>query len=168
MITNKIKSVQLKKAIEKLKRKRQFGTNISNRVLLVISEENVEIYGSLQYLWKSLGLSANLFDVVICGNIRDIDDKDLLQISFKDLSLDGEFKNKDLSALLENEFGSAILVSGAEALLSNYVALRSGAAILIGKSPDPFSILDVEIFENDPSLLEAELIRYYKILKHKK
>ncbi|WP_299156110.1 hypothetical protein [uncultured Christiangramia sp.] len=168
MITNKIKSVQLKKAIEKLKKNRQFATNTSNRILLVISEDNFKVYGSLQNLWKNLGLPANLFDVVICGNIRDIDDKDLLQISFKDLSFDGEFKNKDLSALLENEFGSAILVSGAETLLSNYVVLRSRATFLIGKSPDPFSILDVEIFENDPSLLEAELIRYYKILKHKK
>ena len=168
MITNKIKSVQLKKAIDKLKKNRQFATNTSNRVLLVISEENVEIYGSLQNLWKSLGLPANAFDVVICGSLRDLDDKNLLQVSFKDLGLDGEFKNKDLSALLENEFGSAILVSGAETLLSNYVVLRSGATFLIGKSPDPFSILDVEIFENDPSLLEAELIRYYKILKNKK
>ncbi|MFV9485126.1 DUF6913 domain-containing protein [Christiangramia sp. ASW11-125] len=168
MITNKIKSVQLKKAIEKLKQKRQFGANISNRVLLVVSEDNFENYGSLQNLWKSLGLHENAYDVVICGNVRDIDDKDLLQISLKDLSLDGEFKNKDLSALLENEFGSAIVISGEETLLSNYVALRSGAAFLMGKSPDPFSILDLEIFENDPSLLEAELIRYYKILKHKK
>ncbi|WP_298528820.1 hypothetical protein [uncultured Christiangramia sp.] len=168
MITNKIKSVQLKKAIDKLKKNRQFATNTSNRVLLVISEDNFKVYGSLQNLWKSLGLSANAFDVVICGSLRDLDDKNLLQVSFKDLGLDGEFKNKDLSALLENEFGSAILVSGAETLLSNYVVLRSGATFLIGKSPDPFSILDVEIFENDPSLLEAELIRYYKILKHKK
>ena len=168
MITNKIKSVQLKKAIEKLKQKRQFGANISNRVLLVVSEDNFENYGSLQNLWKSLGLHENAFDVVICGNVRDIDDKDLLQISLKDLSLDGEFKNKDLSALLENEFGSAIVISGEETLLSNFVALRSGAAFLMGKFPDPFSILDLEIFENDPSLLEAELIRYYKILKNKK
>ncbi|WP_405199394.1 DUF6913 domain-containing protein [Christiangramia sp. LLG6405-1] len=168
MITNKIKSVQLKKAIEKLKNKRQFATNTSNRVFLVISEDNFENYGSLQNLWKGLGLHENAFNVVICGNVRDIDDKDLLQVGFKDLGHDGEIKNKDLSVLLENEFGSAIVVSGEETVLSNYVALRSGAAFLIGKSPDPFSILDVEIFENDPSLLEAELIRYYKILKNKK
>jgi len=168
MITNKIKSVQLKKAIDKLKKKRQFATNTSNRVLLVISEDNFEVYGSLQNLSKSLGLPANAFDVVICGSVRDLDDKDLWQVSFKDLGLDGEIKNKDLLALLEYEFGSAIVISGEETLLSNYVALRSGATFLIGKSPDPFSILDVEIFENDPSLLEAELIRYYKILKNKK
>ena len=124
MITNKIKSVQLRKAIEKLKKKRQFATNTSNRVLLVISEDNFEVYKNLQNLWKSLGLPANAYDVVICGSVRNIDDKDLLQISFKDLGLDGEIKNKDLLALLEYEFGSAIVISGF--FYTNYVFKISG------------------------------------------
>ncbi|WP_026914984.1 DUF6913 domain-containing protein [Christiangramia portivictoriae] len=167
MITNKIKSVQLKKAIGILKENRQVGSANSNRVLLVIAEDHLEDYGSISEVYLDLGVPQQDFHIIICGSASVETAKNMLQIGLKDIGIDGSVSNKELATLLEHKFGLAIVIAGEEALLAYYVASKSQAALLIGNSPDPFSILDIEISENDASLFEAELIRYYRIIKNK-